>query len=111
MNCWQGDGFQDFMETAGRLADANSPHISDDWVVDNAAANAQYVLTCDVVNVLVVRAREVTAGEADMVAWARMADQISRVLGCDTKRQQFAVELLVAAAIVLAQKEEKGQEE
>lgn len=64
------------------------------------ANETQFVLVEDAVEALVIHVDDVAAVSAD--EWAAVVDRVSRILGCESKRQHFAVELLVAAAIRIA---------
>lgn len=100
------DAFEFVLSRAAELAADTGPYVSAGEVIDIANADSQRVLAEDALDVLVIRANDAASAVSDTTAWAITVDLVSQMLGCETKHQRFAVELLVVAAFRLTGKED-----
>lgn len=68
-----------------------------------AAADQQYTLVKDTLGKAIDRARELLATYGETESWSLLGMEMKRQLDLDTKYQQFAGEMVAAAAIRIAQ--------
>jgi hypothetical protein len=69
-----------------------------------AAADRQLALVNDALAKAVEEARELLASHGATETWALLASRFATQLDCTSKDQQFAAEMLAAAAVQLAGK-------